>query len=155
MVGNNCNERLSSSPFVLNIYGNCGVAQVIELGQSSLHDLMKLARLKGQDTMSSADKLHINFQLASGVADVHSIDGDVPSFAHNDLDPGQIILVDGVYKVQDFHLGSIKYEDRNGNSCLERPKDLKSWVSKGKAAFLCECSVSSSDPTLLTDCLYS
>lgn len=124
-------ERLSSSPFVLSIFGNCGVAQVIELGQSSLHDLIKLARLDGKedDTMSSMDKLKILFQLASGVADLHSIDGtSEPSFAHNDLDVGQVILVNGTYKIQDFHLGSIKYEDEKGKTCLERPKNLSEWV---------------------------
>jgi len=121
-------ERLSSSPFVLNIFGNCGVSQIIELGQSSLHDLIKIARLYG-DKMSSADKLRVSFQLASGIADVHSIDGDVPSLAHNDLDGGQIILVDGVYKVSDFHLAGIKFEDRHGNVCREGAKSMKSFVS--------------------------
>jgi serine/threonine protein kinase len=121
-------ERLSSSNFVMTIYGNCGVSQIIELGECSLHDVIKLARTHG-DKLSTADKLRIAFQLASGIADVHSIDGsNVTSFAHNDLDPGQIILVDGVFKVSDFHLASIKYQDKNGRICQQHPKDLAGWV---------------------------
>lgn len=122
-------ERLSASPFVLSIHGNCGVSQIIELGESSLHDLIKLARLHG-DRLTPKDKLKIGLQLASGIADVHSIDGNVPSMSHNDLDPGQIILVDGVYKVSDFHLASIKYHDAKGTGkvCQEPPKDLVGWV---------------------------
>jgi len=123
-------ERLSSSPFVMSIYGNCGLSQIIELGESSLHDLIKIARLEG-NSMSPSDKLRIGFQLASGIADVHSIDGDIPSLAHNDLDGGQIILVDGVFKISDFHLASIKYQDRKGNVCEQAPKGLSSKVSEG------------------------
>lgn len=122
-------ERLTSSPFVLSIFGNCGVGQIIEVGRSSLLDLINVARLQGHDRMTAEDKLRVGIHLASGIADLHSIDGDVPSFAHNDVDPSQVILVDGVFKINDFHLGSIKYKDSRGNACPETPRPLRSWVS--------------------------
>lgn len=121
-------ERLTKSPFVMTIYGNCGFSQILELGEFSFHDYVKLARKTGEKT-SPKDRLKIGFQLASGIADMHSIDGDRPSLAHNDIDGGQIILVDGVFKISDFHLGSIKYEDRDGEVCHERPKNLSDHVS--------------------------
>jgi len=124
-------EQLTSSPFVLNVFGNCGVSQIIELGESSLHDLVKIARIKG-DTMSSLDKLKVSFQVASATADMHSIGGDVPSFAHNDLDASQIILVDGTYKVNDFQYGSTKYENQNGTVCPQQPADMSGFVSLPK-----------------------
>jgi len=93
-------ERLTSSPFAMTIYGNCGGSQIIEIGESSFHDYIKLARQHGDKT-SPKDKVRIGFQLASGIADMHSIDGtDRPSLAHNDIDPGQIILVDNVFKIR-------------------------------------------------------
>jgi serine/threonine protein kinase len=121
-------ERLTKSPFVMTIYGNCGFSQILELGEFSFHDYVKHARQQGEKTTPS-DRLKIGFQLASGIADMHSIDGDRPSLAHNDIDGGQIILVDGVFKLSDFHLASIKYEDQEGEVCHERPKNLSNHVS--------------------------
>lgn len=124
-------ERCSSSPFVLSIFGNCGVSQITEVGQSSLFDLINLSRLQGKDNMSPEDKLRIGFHLASGIADVHFINGnEKPSFVHNDVDASQIILVDGVYKISDFHMGTIiKYNDTSGEACPESPHYVATFVS--------------------------
>lgn len=127
-------ERLSRSPYVLNVYANCGVSQIIEYGQASLHDLIKLARQQGHDSkfrLSPVAKMRIAYHLAAGIADLHEIDSStMPSFAHNDIDPGQIILVDGIYKISDFHLSSMLYKDSTtGDVCLESPIELNSFVS--------------------------
>lgn len=144
-------ERLFSSPFVLDIYGNCGVSQLTELSKGgNLHDvstyrdkkdctmifisshltiikpqwqLIKIARQHG-DHMSPENKLRIGYQVATAIGDLHSVDGDMPSVTHNDLCCHQFILIDGVYKLNDFHLASTLKQDRKGNACVDPPKSM-------------------------------
>jgi serine/threonine protein kinase len=121
-------ERLSSLPFILDMYGNCGVAQLTELSRGgNLHDLIKIARLTGSQ-MSPDNKLRIGYQVATAVGDLHSFDGGMPSFTHNDLCCHQFVLIDAVYKLNDFHLASALSKDRQGKACLNRPKGLNSYV---------------------------
>jgi hypothetical protein len=98
-------ERLTSSPYVANIYGNCGTSQLVETAEQNLHDLFKRKR-KGSTVLTSMQKLKIAFQLSSAVADLHSFDGATPSMAHMDICCHQFILVQGVYKLNDFHLST-------------------------------------------------
>ena len=43
-------------------------------------------------------------QAAMGIAAVHNVDKDgVASIAHTDITPGQFVLVDGVYRLNDFN----------------------------------------------------
>jgi len=70
----------------------------------NLHDMIKAARLSGEDKMPSIDKLRICVQVAQGVAALHSFEKNgVPSLSHNDIDCQQFVNVDGVYKLNDFH----------------------------------------------------
>lgn len=80
-------ERLVASPFALDIYGNCGIAQIVQAAQDSLFTQIVYARKYG-DEMTPQQKLIIGYQVASGVADLHSIDTHGPSVAHNDLSSG-------------------------------------------------------------------
>lgn len=121
-------ERLTASPFVLNAYGNCGASQLTaHAGGGNLHDLIAIARSSDGDPMPSLDKLKISYQVAQGVADLHSIDGDdnnddEPSLVHNDLCCHQFVFVDGIYKLNDFHLTTIVKRNRNdGSVCRDRP----------------------------------
>jgi hypothetical protein len=116
-------ERLTASSFVLDVYGNCGASQLTAYASGgNLHDLIALARRDG-DQMSPLDKLKISYHVAQGVADLHAIDGDdEPSLVHNDLCCHQFVLIDGVYKLNDFHLASIVTRNRNdGSVCMDRP----------------------------------
>ena len=99
-------ERTTSSPFVLSVYGSCGVSQLIEYAiGGNAYDLIAYSRIKG-DEMTPLDKLKMGFHIASGTAAVHTIDSDnSPSLAHNDLCCHQFILIDGVYKLNDFNQG--------------------------------------------------
>ena len=109
-------ERLTASPYVADIYSACGLSQIVEYSEGgNIHDLIKIARLSGEDTMSSIDKLKICVQIAAAVADMHSFEkDDIPSLSHNDLCCHQFILVDGIYKLNDFHLS--KYLKVNATS---------------------------------------
>lgn len=117
-------ERLQASPYVLDIYGYCGLSQVIELGDSggNIHDLIKTTRLKGSDSLSSVDKLRIAYQLVSGVADMHTFETDgLVSLVHNDICCHQFILSHGVYKLNDFHLSQFQQKNRHTNEvCTAR-----------------------------------
>ena len=124
-------ERLSSSPHVLDIYGNCGAAQLTELATGGrLYDQIKIARVDGE-TMSPMTKLRIGYQVATAVADLHSCDGDeVVTIVHNDLCCHQFLLVDGVYKLTDFHMASFGMVAREDNNmCLEPPAPITRAVS--------------------------
>lgn len=117
-------ERLSASPHVLDMYGNCGVSQLTELATGgNLHAQIKMARTNG-DRMSPETKLRIGYQIAKALADMHSIDGNVPSLVHNDICCHQFLLVDSVYKLNDFHLSSTVYTTGAGNACRDPPKSM-------------------------------
>jgi tRNA A-37 threonylcarbamoyl transferase component Bud32 len=116
--------ELTSSPYVMGIYGYCGLSQVIEYGQNgNIHDLVKVARDMKDDKLSSLQKLKICVQIATAVADMHSID-----VVHNDLCCHQFILVDGVYKLSDFD-GSdfVKRNTETNETCLDHVYQV-SWL---------------------------
>ena len=96
-------ERLTSSHYVANVYGNCGTSQLVETAEQNLHDLFKRKR-KGLTVLTSMQQLKIAIQLSSAIADLHAFDGKTPSMAHMDICCHQFILVQGVYKLNDFHL---------------------------------------------------
>ena len=79
-------ERLSSSPLVVNQFANCGLSQILELGNEGvLMDHIILAQRNGE-YMSSITRLKIAHQVAASLSDLHSIDGtNIPSVSHNDL----------------------------------------------------------------------
>ena len=119
-------ERLSSSPFVVDQYANCGLALVLELGshQGTLMDHIILARQQGE-YMTAKSRLVIGAQVAAAVADLHTMDGnDIPSVAHNDVCARQFLLVDGIYKLFDFDSASITRVNRNGTVCMEEPEHM-------------------------------
>jgi tRNA A-37 threonylcarbamoyl transferase component Bud32 len=94
-------------------------------GGGNIHDLIKLARLgrngKGNDFMNAEKRLRVGYHVASGVAAMHSID-EKPSLVHNDLCHHQYILMDGVYKLNDFHLASLNLIDKETGSSCKEPK---------------------------------
>jgi tRNA A-37 threonylcarbamoyl transferase component Bud32 len=110
----------------MGIYGYCGLSQVVEYGANgNIHDLVKVARETGEDKLSPLDKLRIFVQIATAVADMHSLD-----VTHNDLCCHQFILVDGVYRLSDFDFSEFVKRDRETNeTCLDRMFDINSNVS--------------------------
>lgn len=122
-------ERLSASPFVLDIYGNCKGSHILEYASGrNLYAQIKNARSNG-DKMSPETKLRIGYHVTKAVVDMHAIDGDVPSLVHNDLCCDQYLLVDGVYKLNDFHLSSMVKTTRAGKACREAPRGMNKNVS--------------------------
>ena len=107
-------ERLTSSPHVINIFGACGNSVITEYADGervgSLADKMKktpLARLK------------IARDIASGLADVHSIDGDEEAtFVHRDVNMANVVSIGGTLKLNDFNVGVIlQRNETSGKMC--------------------------------------
>jgi serine/threonine protein kinase len=108
-------EQATKSRHVANIYGYCGVSQLVEYSEGgNLHDLIKVTRTQGQDVMAHVDKLKILIQIASSVTDIH--DASI-SVSHNDLCCHQYLLVDGIYKLNDFTLGRFISESPENEVC--------------------------------------
>lgn len=125
-------ERLTSSPYTLDIYSSCAVSQLVEYSSGgNIHDLLKRSRLQervggglpvddAQDRhiqfanpaqylrhqlATPLTKLKIAFQVSSAVAAMHALEehpNGLPSMVHNDLCCHQFMLVNGVYKLGDF-----------------------------------------------------
>ena len=120
-------ERLTRSSYVVSIYANCGISQLIEYGSGgNIHDFVKRARLRDEKfrTVSALTKLKIAYQLATAVADTHLMesDGGFNSLAHNDLCCHQFVLIDGVFKLNDFHLSVFLLKSlKSGQPCKFRP----------------------------------
>ncbi|KAL7530750.1 hypothetical protein ACHAWF_003494 [Thalassiosira exigua] len=122
-------ERLQHSDYIPDIYGNCGTSQLLEDASSkgTLYDQMVVAKTFESETdglMNNPEtNLRICYHLARSVADMHGIDSnnsnntqnrynDVVSFVHNDIDCENLIFVDGVFKLSDFHYASNEYKSR-------------------------------------------
>lgn len=119
-------ERLTKSPYVVSLYGYCGVSQVTEYASGgSLYDLIE--RFRGKQNhpplrMSPIDKLRIAIQIITAVADLHSFESDgIASVTHNDLDPEQYVFVDGVYKLNDFHYSYFLEKNQYTDKVCENP----------------------------------
>lgn len=112
-------ERLTGSSSIINMYGFCGLtvvqefagrdlAEVIDSGKRSSFELLKLAK-----------------QIASGVADIHSIKGDngefpeFPSLCHNDLNPANLAFTaDDQPKINDFNIAVLGMKHKiTGEAC--------------------------------------
>jgi hypothetical protein len=112
-------ERLQGSPRVVNIYGYCGTTVATECINGRL--LKGVAKNK-----TSMQKLSLATQIAEALDDVHSIDGDQPSIAHNDLYEDYFFFTpDKRPLIHDFNMGFLVMTkgDTNvtcGGSLVER-----------------------------------
>lgn len=78
-------ERLTKSPYVINMYGFCGMSVVTEFAGQHIAQIV--------DKKKPLEKLELAQMIAQGVADVHSIDGDDQiSLVHNDLNFANIVI---------------------------------------------------------------
>lgn len=119
-------ERLTKSPYILTTYGYCGLSQLIEYGDGgSIHDLIKRVRMQQSDLLDPVQKLKVALQLVSAVADLHTFEDDhKASVTHNDLCCHQFVFVDGVYKLNDFHLARFLERDRRTKETCEYPASI-------------------------------
>jgi len=104
-------ERLSSSPFIIDIYAFCGQSTITEYAGIELRKVLKRA--------TPYDRLRLAYESAAGLAAVHSVDyseGKNATMAHNDLNPANIIISDdGRAKLNDFNIAEFLKWNITGN----------------------------------------
>lgn len=95
-------ERLTKSPHVINIFGFCGHSVITEFGEP-LRNLVKASE------KTPLARLNTARDIASGLADVHGIDGDGnATFVHLDVNPANVVGVDGRLVLNDFNIGILR-----------------------------------------------
>jgi hypothetical protein len=76
-------ERLTKSPYVIKMFGYCGMSVLTEYAGQHVGQVV--------DTLNPLEKLDLAKMIAQGVNDVHSI-GDEVSLVHNDLNLANILI---------------------------------------------------------------
>jgi hypothetical protein len=76
-------ERLTKSPYVINMFGYCGMSVLTEYAGQHVGQVV--------DTLDPLEKLELAKKIAQSVEDVHSI-GDEISLVHNDLNFANILI---------------------------------------------------------------
>lgn len=91
-------ERLTASPFVMNLYSYCGMTVVTEYAPKEVADVA--------NKMNSTARLELAAQVAQGLADIHSIDNSSrTTLVHNDLNLANLVLTpDNVPVLNDFNI---------------------------------------------------
>ena len=106
-------ERLTSSPYVVDIYGYCGMSVYTEYAGQAISNVV--------DKLPPLEKLKLAQQVAQGVADVHTIDGDEKvSLVHNDLNFANIVISErtGLPLINDFNVAILQMQDKEtGDIC--------------------------------------
>jgi serine/threonine protein kinase len=111
-------ERLTASPYVVRIYGYCGLSIVQEFGSKVLSQVLDDGKMKADQ------KLALALQIATGVADIHSIRGDdgrfsAPSLVHNDINMANMLFTrDNRPILNDFNIAILVMKhNQTGESC--------------------------------------
>ena len=105
-------ERLTSSPYVIDIYAFCAMSVAQEYAGKEISSMpFKLEPEK---------KLDVATKVAQAVADIHSIDGtEQPSLVHNDINLANLIFTnDGRPVLNDFNIAILlKKHSETGKTC--------------------------------------
>jgi len=125
-------ERLTASPFVVNVYGSCGNSAINELADFPFENVQSLEsfnrRMRGRDDSAAAYmmKLRVAASIAVGLADIHGIDfADRPTMTHYDLNPRNVAMfVGGKPKINDFNIAEFLHYDPATNKTCGFPSRL-------------------------------
>lgn len=97
-------ERLTYSPYIVNIYGYCGNNGLFEYSTGGDVDHVLFTKTYRENPLQKYDRLRIAAHLANGIADAHYLDHKGrATIAHTDITGGQFIFIDGVFKLNDFN----------------------------------------------------
>lgn len=101
-------ERLTFSPYVVNVFAFCGQSVLTEYAETSARDVIK------DSNLSSTNRLKLARDLALGLSHVHT--GPVPkghikrgpaSLAHLDINIANFVQIRNVTKLNDFNLAML------------------------------------------------
>lgn len=116
-------ERLTGSPFIINIYGFCGLSVITEYAGRELAHVVDAGKL------NSTEKLKLAKKVTQGVADIHFIPGDdddddgksdgSPSLVHNDLNLANLVFTaDDRPVLNDFNIAILLMKhNETGETC--------------------------------------
>jgi serine/threonine protein kinase len=105
-------ERLTASPHVINVFGFCGHSVITEYA-----DGKRLGELADKMRKIPLARLQIARDIATGLADVHGIDGDGnATFVHLDINPANVVSIGGTLKLNDFNIGVLRRWNTTSNS---------------------------------------
>lgn len=120
-------ERLTWSPFVVNVFGYCGNSAINEMADFPYRDVKDLEhfdrkmRYRERHPPIQRIKLQLAASIAQGVADIHSIDGPElgVTMVHYDLNPRNIaIFQHGRPKINDFNIAEfLRYDPATNRTC--------------------------------------
>ena len=106
-------ERLTSSPHVINIFGSCGNSVITEFADGE-----RVGTLADTKKKIPLERLKIARDIASGLADLHSIDGDEVTFVHFDVNLANVVSIGGRLKLNDFNIGvMLRRNQTSGETC--------------------------------------
>lgn len=97
-------ERLTSSPFIVNVYQFCGESVITEWATGSAREHIKDERWR------SRERLELGLNIARALLHLHSIDypnSTNATLAHNDINMANAIEVNGQIKLNDFNIAQI------------------------------------------------
>jgi serine/threonine protein kinase len=114
-------ERLTKSPFVIDVYSYCGQTGINEYATfgDDMHifrDFTKELRTKtGKNVLKL--KLEVATMIAEAVQHVHEIDGvDNATMVHYDINPSNVVITHGgIPKLNDFNVAHLFYWDSMRN----------------------------------------
>lgn len=116
-------ERLTSSPRIMNMYGNCGLAMIHEAamhgnleqiavgnGSGRIIGPLNDELLQSRNHLAPRLKLEWSLSMAEAVAVLHSFPGGV--IVHDDIQLPQFLLTsDGSLKLNDFNRAEVMLFD--------------------------------------------
>lgn len=92
-------EQLAASPYVADIYGYCANAALADYAAEG--HLQSFIESKNR---TKTESLRVAYHVAAAVADAHHVDNRKrATIAHTDINPKQFLLMNGVYKLNDFN----------------------------------------------------
>eukprot|EP00562_Extubocellulus_spinifer_P032839 CAMPEP_0178730000 /NCGR_PEP_ID=MMETSP0699-20121125/29279_1 /TAXON_ID=265572 /ORGANISM="Extubocellulus spinifer, Strain CCMP396" /LENGTH=582 /DNA_ID=CAMNT_0020381983 /DNA_START=93 /DNA_END=1841 /DNA_ORIENTATION=+ len=108
-------ERLTSSPYVMNIYGYCGQSGIFEYApDGDLSDA--LANDNDKNNLSKEERFKVAVEVARSVSDLHNFNGRVPAIAHSDIWHSQFVKTRrGVFALSDFNRAQFLYWNSTSN----------------------------------------
>lgn len=102
-------ERLTSSSYIMNIYGHCGHTMLVPYSPDNLSENLSLKMTKQQRFEHARTVIY-------ALADAHNIDGDgIASITHGDLVLRQFNKIGNNYQLSDFNRGRFLRWDKRGN----------------------------------------
>jgi len=97
-------EHLTSSKHVVDIYSHCANSGVFEYSSNGDIESLIWPYDGSKSPLTNMDRLRIAMHVSMGITDLHTIDHDeYASIAHTDITPGQFIMIDGMFKLNDFN----------------------------------------------------